>query len=206
MISACITDPFAEWLRIKESKMDAFTFPRNGAQAAGCTEPLSKLLRTHEVCQLRSPARRGLKVSRRRRAATHPLATSASQRGSASGVSPRPSPIQCSRAPNTVRLIHQQSTTPRLYIPRVEYARLETGTLKDVTDDYYYGCSCQSCLHTARLSLSKLRSHLGADFPLRKIRERLKCQICSSRKVTITFLGPHQKGGNLHHLFNQQTR
>ena len=48
------------------------------------------------------------------------------------------------------------------------YIRLETGTLKDVTDDYYYGCSCQSCLHTARLSLSKLRAHLGADFPLRK--------------------------------------
>jgi hypothetical protein len=91
-------------------------------------------------------------------------------------------------------------------VQRVEYARLETATLKDVTDDYYYGCSCQSCLHTARLSLSKLRSHLGADFPLIKIRERLKCQICSSRKVTITFLGPHQKGGNLHHLFDKEAR
>jgi hypothetical protein len=86
------------------------------------------------------------------------------------------------------------------------YARLETATLKDVTDDYYYGCSCQSCLHTARLSLSKLRAHLGADFPLRKIRERLKCQICSSRKVTITFLARHQKRGNLHQLFEKPTK
>jgi hypothetical protein len=86
------------------------------------------------------------------------------------------------------------------------YIRLETGTLKDVSDEYYYGCSCQSCLHTARLSLSKLRSHLGGDFPLRKIRERLKCQICSSRKITVTFLGPHQKGGNLHHLFEKEPR
>jgi hypothetical protein len=85
----------------------------------------------------------------------------------------------------------------------VTYARLETATLKDVTDDYYYGCSCQSCLRTARLSLSKLRSHLGPDFPLRKIRERLKCQICSSRKVTITFLAPNQKGGNLRELFQK---
>jgi hypothetical protein len=33
----------------------------------------------------------------------------------------------------------------------------------------------------------------------------LKCQICSSRKVTITFLGPHQKGGNLHHLFEKES-
>jgi hypothetical protein len=86
------------------------------------------------------------------------------------------------------------------------YARLETGTLKDVSDEYYYGCHCTSCLHTARLSLSKLRTHLGADFPLIKIRERLKCQVCSSRKVTITFLGPHQKGGSLHHLFEKQAR
>jgi hypothetical protein len=94
----------------------------------------------------------------------------------------------------------------RRYISRMEYARLETATLKDVTDDYYYGCSCTSCLHSARLSLSTLRAHLGADFPLNKIRERLKCQICSSRKVTITFLGPHQKAGNLHHLFEKKPR
>jgi hypothetical protein len=86
------------------------------------------------------------------------------------------------------------------------YAALETATLKDVTDDYYYGCSCQSCLRTARLSLSKLRAHLGDEFPLIKIRERLKCQTCSSRQITITFLGPHQKGGNLHHLFEKTPR
>src|ERR1700721_1069216 len=114
--------------------------------------------------------------------------------------------IQCSRTPHTVRVIHQQSTAPRLYIPRVEYARLETALLKDVTDDYYYGCHCTSCLHTARLSLSKLRSNLGADFPLRKTRERLKCQICSSRKITTPFLGPRQKGGNLHPLFDKEAR
>ena len=83
------------------------------------------------------------------------------------------------------------------------FARLETATLKDVTDDYYYGCHCTSCLHTARLSLSRLRSHLGDDFPLIRIRERLKCQICASRKVTITFLGPDQKGGSLHNLFEK---
>jgi hypothetical protein len=85
----------------------------------------------------------------------------------------------------------------------MEYARLETATLKDVNDEYYYGCSCRSCLHTARLSLSKLRAHRGDNFPLRNIRERLKCQTCGSRQVTITFLGPNQKGGNLHHLFEK---
>jgi len=88
----------------------------------------------------------------------------------------------------------------------MEYAGLETATLKDVTDEYYYGCACQSCLHTARLSLSKIRRDLGDNYPLIKIRERLKCQICSSRQVTITFLGPHQKGGNLHYLFAKEPR
>jgi len=78
---------------------------------------------------------------------------------------------------------------PALQFGKMEYARLETALLKDVTDDYYYGCSCQSCLHTARLSLSKLRSHLGADFPLRKIRERLKCQICF-QPLQLTFACP----------------
>jgi len=52
MISACITDPFAGWLRIKDSLIGAFTSPRNGAQAAGCTEPDFKLLPTDDVCQL----------------------------------------------------------------------------------------------------------------------------------------------------------
>jgi hypothetical protein len=118
----------------------------------------------------------------------------------------QPCLIQYPRSRNTVRLIQKQFTGSDDRVWRMEYARLETGTLKDVTDDYYYGSSCQSCLHTARLSLSKLRSHLGADFPLIKIRERLKCRICSSRKVTVTFLGPHQKGGNLHHLFEKPFR
>jgi hypothetical protein len=88
----------------------------------------------------------------------------------------------------------------------VTYARLETATLKDVTDDYYYGCSCQSCQHTVRLKLSSLRDRLGGDFPLSKIRPRLKCERCSSRKVTVTFLSPNQKGGNLHHLFANPTK
>ena len=39
MISACITDPFAELLRIRSSGVDAFTVPRIEAQAAGCIEP-----------------------------------------------------------------------------------------------------------------------------------------------------------------------
>ena len=110
-------------------------------------------------------------------------------------------------------MFFRSSTARARYIPRMNpfdadvskiktYARLETATLKDVTDDYYYGASCQSCQHTMRLVLTRLRAQLGDDFPIAKIRLRLKCELCSSRKVTITFLSPNQKGGNLHQLFD----
>jgi hypothetical protein len=54
MISACITDPFAGRLRIKDSRIDAFTLPRNGVQAAGCTKPSANLQRKDDLCQLRA--------------------------------------------------------------------------------------------------------------------------------------------------------
>jgi hypothetical protein len=47
------------------------------------------------------------------------------------------------------------------------------------------GCSCQSCLHTARLSLAKLRAHLGDNFPLVKIRHRLKCQMSRAARTQL---------------------
>jgi hypothetical protein len=64
-----------------------------------------------------------------------------------------------------------------------------------------------SVLFTHRaLELDHTARPLGADFPSIKIRERLKCRTCSSRKVTITFLAPHQKGGNLQHLFEKPVK
>ena len=82
----------------------------------------------------------------------------------------------------------------------MEFARLETATLKDVNDDYYYGCSCTSCLHSARLSLSKLRAHLGENFPLVKVKDRLRCERCNSWQIAIKFLTPNQKTGNVAQL------
>jgi hypothetical protein len=86
----------------------------------------------------------------------------------------------------------------------VDYAKLETALLKDVDDSYYYGANCRSCSHTARLSLTKLRAHLGDDFPLVKVRERLKCQLCGGREVVVTFLAPNQATGSLVHLFSKE--
>jgi hypothetical protein len=97
----------------------------------------------------------------------------------------RPTPLYTGSA--HPQILHERSTTRRRYIPRMVYARLESATLKDVTDDYYYGCSCQSCLHTARLSLCKLRTHLGPDFPLIKIRERLNAKSVPAAKSPSPF-------------------
>jgi len=88
----------------------------------------------------------------------------------------------------------------------VEYARLETAELRDVDETYYYGASCSSCLHASRLDLVALRRHLGDNFPLVKIRERLRCEICGSRQVVVAFLGPHQRTGSVAHLFDKPLR
>src|SRR5580658_1603574 len=85
----------------------------------------------------------------------------------------------------------------------MEYVRLESDTLADVDDSYYYGAYCRKCRHSARLSLVKLRAHLGDNFPLAKIRERLRCERCSSRAVVITFLAPNQRCGNVASLFGE---
>jgi hypothetical protein len=88
----------------------------------------------------------------------------------------------------------------------MEYARLETATLAHVDDGYYYGAYCRKCKHSARLSLVKLRTALGDNFPVTRIRERLRCGRCESRAVIITFLAPDQRGGNLVQLFQEKPR
>jgi hypothetical protein len=86
----------------------------------------------------------------------------------------------------------------------MEYAKLETAALAHVDNSYYYGAYCRKCKHSARLSLVKLRAHLGDNFPLAKVKERLRCERCSSRHVVITFLVPNQRGGNLAYLFHAE--
>ena len=89
----------------------------------------------------------------------------------------------------------------------MDYARLECDTLAHVDDSYYYGAYCRKCGHHARLSLVKLREHLGENFRLAKIRERLKCEKCGDRQqISVTFLAPNQRTGNLLHLFSRTVR
>jgi hypothetical protein len=84
------------------------------------------------------------------------------------------------------------------------FATLETACLAHVDDSYYYGAYCRKCRHSARLSLTKLRAHLGDDFPVRAIREKLRCEKCGDRRqIVVTFLGPHQRSGTLSRLFQQ---
>jgi hypothetical protein len=88
----------------------------------------------------------------------------------------------------------------------MEYAKLDTAALAHVDDSYYYGAYYRKCKHAARLSLVKLREHLGDSFPLRKVKDRLRCERCNSRQIVITFLAPDQKTGNLAHLFGEAPR
>ena len=88
----------------------------------------------------------------------------------------------------------------------MEYAKLETAALAHVDDSYFYGAYCRKCKHAARLSLEKLRARLGDSFPLRRVKDRLRCECCRSRQIVITFLAPNQKTGNLAHLFQELPR
>jgi len=96
--------------------------------------------------------------------------------------------------------------THHRYCASVEFAKLETASLADVDESYHYGASCRSCHHSARLDLRKLRTHYGDAFPLVQIRKRLRCERCGSRLVTIIFLAPNQKTGNIAYLFGQTPR
>ena len=86
----------------------------------------------------------------------------------------------------------------------MEYANFSTAKLVDVDDSYYCGIECRSCLRSARLSLSRLRGLLGDDFPVVKVRTRLKCSTCGSKELTVTFLAPNQAVGSLTNLFQQK--
>ncbi len=83
-------------------------------------------------------------------------------------------------------------------------ARLETATLADVDDTYYYGAYCPSCLRSRRISLTRLRATMGDHFPLKDIRSRLKCQTCGSKAMVVTFLAPTQAVGDLARLFQEK--
>jgi hypothetical protein len=88
----------------------------------------------------------------------------------------------------------------------MEYAKLKTATLARVDDSYYYGAYCRKCKHSARLSLIKLREHLGHDFALSSVRERLRCERRRSRRVVVTFLAPNQRTGSVAYLFGEPLR
>jgi hypothetical protein len=88
----------------------------------------------------------------------------------------------------------------------VDPANYSTATLADVDDRYYYGVYCQSCMRGCRISLVRLRRTLGEGYPVAKILGRLKCSTCGSKRITVTFLAPHQAVGNLGHLFREEIR
>ena len=88
----------------------------------------------------------------------------------------------------------------------MEYVKLETPAVAHVDDSYYYGAYCRKCQHSVRLSLVKLRAHLSDNFPLVKVKHRLRCERCNSRQIVITFLAPNQRTGKVAYLFGEEPR
>lgn len=88
----------------------------------------------------------------------------------------------------------------------MDQAKLERDTLAHIDERYYYGAFCRQCQHRSRLSLTKLRDYLGPNFRLAKIVERLKCERCGSRAISVTFLSPDQMIGNKVRLIGEKPR
>lgn len=88
----------------------------------------------------------------------------------------------------------------------MEQAKLERDTLAHVDERYYYGAFCRKCKHRSRLSLIKLRDHLGPNFRLARIAERLICERCGSRAIAVTFLSPDQMTGKRVRLITEKPR
>jgi hypothetical protein len=97
----------------------------------------------------------------------------------------------------------RDAESPTIAPMRETYLTLNEAKLGQVDDTYYYGASCQKCGHDIRLSLVRLRAHLGDDFPLVDVRKRLKCSACGSRKIIISFFTPAHRNATLADRFNE---
>lgn len=64
---------------------------------------------------------------------------------------------------------------------------LSAATLADA-EKYVYRVSCKECERSLNIDLVALRNQLGADFPIRRLKQRLGCKSCGSRDTTIVFI------------------
>jgi hypothetical protein len=99
-----------------------------------------------------------------------------------------------------------RNSTHISYSQGITYPTLETACLAQITKEFYVGAHCRKCKHGARLNPDTLRAKLGGDYPVRRLRERLKCDWCGDkRQIVMTFLTPDERAGNLVHLFDRPT-
>lgn len=86
----------------------------------------------------------------------------------------------------------------------VNHANYSAAQLADVDDHYYYDVSCRSCLRSARISLTKLCSVLGGDYPVVKVVKRLKCRTWLERNHG-DLPSPEPSGGEFDASFRAKT-
>lgn len=53
---------------------------------------------------------------------------------------------------------------------------------------YVLFVSCSACRHTAEINLARLAERIGEGTPTGKIKARLRCSACGSRRVILTTL------------------
>ena len=67
-----------------------------------------------------------------------------------------------------------------------------------VRDSHLLWISCVDCGRRVRLAPAALARRLGYDFPLRRLRTRLRCSRCGAREVEIRLERPVEGPGARH--------
>lgn len=62
---------------------------------------------------------------------------------------------------------------------------LRTLSLGSAWKEIVYTASCKDCNHWTRIDLKRLAAELGEQFPLHRLRARLKCSNCGGKRIII---------------------
>ncbi|MDP6376379.1 MAG: hypothetical protein QF921_03430 [Pseudomonadales bacterium] len=74
-------------------------------------------------------------------------------------------------------------------------------TLADLKDSFHLYAVCVTCKRMKSLTIVKLMDALGADYPVTRLRDRLRCKQCYRRTgdLRIVYVGPDANAAGFHY-------
>jgi hypothetical protein len=74
-------------------------------------------------------------------------------------------------------------------------------TLADLKNSFHLYAVCSVCRRMEPLPLARLVLELGADYPVTRLRDRLRCSNCNrrTRDLRIVYVGPDANASGFHY-------